>query len=121
MQYQNVSNRTIRVVNVIMKPNNIASFPENLSHVKTFLKMGWLACVGEDPKEEPRKARPAPVVVVEAPVVVEPPAVVAEEAPVVVKEESPVVVEEAPAVETEEVPVVVDDSDHKRGRGKKGK
>lgn len=120
MQYQNVSNRTIRVVNVIMKPNNIASFPENLSHVKTFLKMGWLACVGEDPKEEPRKApvkeAPVPVVVAE-----EVPVVVAEEVPaVVVTEEASVVSEEAPVV-AEEAPVVVEDSDHKRGRGRKGK
>jgi hypothetical protein len=119
MQYQNVSNRTIRVVNVIMKPNNIASFPENLSHVKTFLKMGWLACVGEDPKEESRPARktqvPAP-----KPPVVEAPAVVVEtpvvEVPAV---ESPVadapVIEEAPALE------VAPEDGHKRGRGRKGK
>ena len=110
MQYQNVSNRTIRVVNVIMKPNNIASFPENLSHVKTFLKMGWLACVGEDPKEEPRKAP-----------VKEAPAVVVEEVPVVVEKAPAVVVEDVPAVVSEEAPVVVEDSEHKRGRGRKGK
>lgn len=117
MQYQNVSNRTIRVVNVIMKPNNIASFPENLSHVKTFLKMGWLACVGEDPKEESRPARktqiPAPMpVAAEAPAVAE---TLAVESPAA---DAPVV-EEAPAPEV--APEVAPEDEHKRGRGRKGK
>jgi hypothetical protein len=61
MQYKNISNRTIRVVNVILKPNEVASFPENSAHVKTFLRMNWLTAI-----EEERK--PA---VVEAPPVVE--------------------------------------------------
>ena len=114
MQYKNISKRTIRVVNVILKPNEIASFPENSAHVKTFLRMNWLTAIEEAPK----------LPVVEAPVVIEAPPVVEEvpvvEAPAV---ESPVadasVVDEMPAPEV--APEVAPEDEHKRGRGRKGK
>ena len=105
MQYKNISKRTIRVVNVILKPNEIASFPENSAHVKTFLRMNWLTAIEESPKP----------VVVEAPVVTEAPPVV-EEVPVV---EAPVA--DAPVVDEIPAPEVAPEDEHKRGRGRKGK
>ena len=103
MLYKNISKRTIRVINVILKPGDQAEFPEGATHVKTFLRLNWLAPVA---KEVPVAA--TPVVVEEVPVVVE-----------TVVEEAPVVVEEAPAQEV--APEVSDDSESKRGKGKKGK
>jgi len=110
MLYKNVSKRTIRVINVILKPGEKAEFNEGAAHVKTFLRMNWLTPVVAE--------APAPVVVVEVPVVVveaeAPTPEVTEAPPAVVVEETPalVVVEEAPAPE---------DGESKRGKGRKGK
>jgi len=96
MLYKNISKRTIRVINVILKPGDQAEFPDGTAHVKTFLRLNWLAPVA---KEVPVVVAAAPVVVEEVPVEV---VAVAEEAPVVV----------TPEVTPEETG---------RGKGKKGK
>jgi len=121
MLYKNISNRTIRVRNVILKPNEQFEFKSDLSHVKTFLRMNWLVAVQATPVEA---AKPEVVEAAKSEPLSEPKVVPAEE---VTFKNDPApdhpypVVEDAkdPTPVPEDAPVIVtEEPKHGRGRGK---